>query len=129
MADERLILVALQKFADSVTRKMTAMASGEPENQLRAPFENLIQDVGKSLGLKVVAKGESKLPDRLGKPDYAILSAKLLAGFTELKAPGFGARPERFRGHKADGKDTLGKRMIDVSQEVSSPPAGNLLGQ
>lgn len=102
MADERLILVALQKFSDSVTAKMTTLTVGEPEDQLRGPFEVFMQEVGQALALKVVSTGETRLPGRLGKPDYAVHSNMLLAGYVELKAPGFGANPNRFTGHNRD---------------------------
>ncbi len=81
---------------------MTAITPGEPEDQLRAPFENFMADAGRALGGIVICKGETRLPDRLGKPDYAIHFNGLLAGFVELKAPGVGANPKRFSGHNRD---------------------------
>src|SRR5207249_222169 len=65
----------------------------------RGPLEALLETVGTALGRRVVAKGESKLLGRMGKPDYAILADDLLAGYLELKAPGSGAEPRRFKGH------------------------------
>lgn len=94
-----LIYAALQQFAVDVTQKMKALAAGEPEDQLRGPFENLMTTVGKALGQSVVAKGESQLPGRLGRPDYAIVARKLLAGYVELKEPGKGANPDNYKGH------------------------------
>jgi len=88
-----------ERFAISVTKKFAALAAGEPEEQLRAPIERLMEEIGSALGRSVIAKGESKLPNQLGKPDYAILTDGLLAGYLELKAPGIGARFERFKGH------------------------------
>ena len=96
---DALIFTALQDFAAEVTRKMKALAAGEPEDQLRAPFEKLITAVGQALGQRVVAKGESRLPGRPGKPDFAILARKLFVGYTELKEPGKGADPSRYKGH------------------------------
>jgi predicted helicase len=90
---------ALQKFAESVTAKMTQVTLGEPEDQLRGPFENLMADVAQVLGWNVVCTGEAPLPDRLGRPDYAIHINKLLAGYVELKAPGTGAATKLFSGH------------------------------
>jgi hypothetical protein len=101
MADERAILVALQRFADSVTAKMTTLTIGEPEDQLRGPFETFMEEVGRALVVKVVCTGEVRLPGRIGKPDYAIHATTLLAGHVELKAPGVGANPNRFTGHNA----------------------------
>jgi len=65
------IHAALQDFAEAVTRKMAQPAAGEPEEQLRGPFENLIQAVGQITSQDVVPKGESSLPGRTGKPDFA----------------------------------------------------------
>ena len=101
MPTDKLILAALKKFADRVTAKMTTLTAGEPEDQLRAPFETFMQEVGKALGIDVVPTGETLLPGRMGKPDYAVHASKLLTGFVELKAPGKGANPNRFTGHDA----------------------------
>jgi len=101
MPDEKATLAALQRFADAVTAKMKALTPGEPEDQLRGPFETFIQEVGRALALKIVCTGETRLAGRLGKPDYAVHAAKLLAGYVELKAPGIGANPNRFTGHNA----------------------------
>ena len=90
---------SLRRFAGSVTAKFVALAAGEPEDQLRAPLETLLANMGRAFGVSVIAKGESRLPNRQGKPDYAVVVNGLLAGYVELKAPGAGARPNRFRGH------------------------------
>jgi hypothetical protein len=100
--EEEATFAALQKFAEPDTAKMNTMTVGEPEDQLRAPFETFMQEVGRGLAQKVVCTGETRLAGRLGKPDYAIHTGKLLAGYVELKAPGVGANPRRFTGHNAD---------------------------
>ena len=97
-----LIHEALQTFAAAVTAKMTQLTAGEPEDQLRGPFENLMAGVVAALGWNVVCTGETPLPGRLGRPDYAIHLNKLLAGYVELKAPGVGAIAKRFKGHNHD---------------------------
>lgn len=89
---------ALGTFAQAVTAKSTQLTAGEPEDQLRGPFENFIADAGRNLGLKVVPTGETHLPYRLGRPDYAVHVDGLLAGYVELKAPGVGANVKRFTG-------------------------------
>ena len=96
------IHVALQDFAASVTAKMTQVTVGDPEDQLRGPFETLMAEASRALGWKVVCTGETPLPDRLGRPDYAIHRNQLLAGYVELKAPGVGATATRFRGHNRE---------------------------
>lgn len=93
------ILRALKAFASNVTAKTTQLTSGEPEDQLRGPFETFMDSAAKAMGSKVVCTGETPLPDRLGRPDYAVHLAQLLAGYVELKAPGVGATASRFKGH------------------------------
>ena len=101
--NERIsINAALQEFAASVTDKMTQVTHGAPEDQLRGPFETFMADAARALGWDVVCTGETSLPDRLGRPDYAVHLDKLLAGYVELKAPGDGATAIRFRGHNRD---------------------------
>lgn len=102
MPDEEAILTALRDFAETVKVKMTQPTVGEPEDQLRSPFETFVQEVGKALDLKVVCTGQILLPGRIGKPDYAVNSNKLLSGYAELKAPGIGADPNRFTGHNRE---------------------------
>ena len=94
-----LVLEALKKFATRVTEKMAQITVGEPEDQLRAPFEEFISDVASASGWNVVCTGETPLPNRLGRPDYAVHRNNLLAGYVELKAPGAGAVHTRFKGH------------------------------
>jgi hypothetical protein len=96
------ILDALRTFAAAVTAKMTQITAGEPEDQLRGPFENLMASVAAVLGWNVVCTGQTHLCDSLGCPDYAIHLNKLLAGYVELKAPGTGATASRFKGHNRD---------------------------
>lgn len=81
---------------------MSQLTAGEPEDQLRGPFENLIAAIGLSIGCNVVCTGETPLPYRLGRPDYAVHLNQLLAGYVELKAPGLGADQKRFKGHNRD---------------------------
>jgi len=101
MPDDKAILASLRKFAASVTAKMNTLTAGEPEDQLRGPFEVFMGEVGKAQALKVVCTGETRLAGRLGKPDYAVHTGQLLAGYVELKRPGVGANPHRFTGHSA----------------------------
>ena len=57
-----------------------------------------MQAVASAWGERVVCAGEAPLPDRLGRPDYAIHRNGWLAGYVELKAPGTGANAARFKG-------------------------------
>ena len=92
-------LQSLREFAAAVTAKTRQHVAGAREEQLRAPFETLMAQVGTRLGRTVVCSGESTLPDQLGRPDFAVHADGILTGFAELKAPGKGADTSRFRGH------------------------------
>ncbi|MBE0540363.1 MAG: N-6 DNA methylase [Verrucomicrobia bacterium] len=75
-------------------------ARGEPEDQLRAPFEQLLADFAELANLPkmaVAAVGESSVSDLKTRPDYAVTVHKALVGFIELKAPGKGADPRKFK--------------------------------
>jgi hypothetical protein len=75
-------------------------ASGEPEDQLRAPFEQLLADLSELANFPktaVAAVGESSVSDLKTRPDYAVTVHKALVGFIELKAPGKGADPRKFK--------------------------------
>ncbi len=73
---------------------------GQPEDQLRAPFEQLLSDIAEISGMAksvVAAIGESSVADLKTRPDYAVTVRGALVGFVELKAPGKGADPRKFR--------------------------------
>ena len=88
---------SLERFAAAVAEKMAQISPGHPEEQLRAPFENFVNEVANALGWRVVLTGEAPLPGHLGRPDYAAHKDGLLAGYIELKATGTGASSRRFR--------------------------------
>lgn len=74
--------------------------TGQPEDQLRAPFEQLLADFEELSRLQradVAAVGESALGDLKTRPDYAVTVRKVLVGHVELKAPGKGADPRKFK--------------------------------
>lgn len=75
-------------------------ATGQPEDQLRAPLDHLIVDLAEICGFRraeVTAVGESSLSDLKTRPDYAITVRNALIGFIELKAPGKGADPRKYK--------------------------------
>lgn len=90
------------KFGASAKQKLSnAGAVGAPEDQLRAPFEQLQADLAVYNGFlhgEVVAVGETSLSDLKIRPDYSVTVNSALVGFVELKAPGKGADPRRFKG-------------------------------
>jgi hypothetical protein len=92
------VLEALKDFARNVTGKFKVQVAGDPEDQLRAPFEVFLKEAGAAMGITAVLKGESQA-ERIGRPDFGIAVKGLLVGYVELKAPGKGADPRYFKGH------------------------------
>ena len=98
-------LMSLQQAISTFGREAKAklsnpVASGAPEDQLRAPLETLVTSLAELAGLRsgtVVMVGETSLSDIKTRPDYAVTRGNALTGFIEVKAPGKGADPRRFR--------------------------------
>ena len=92
---------AISTFGNDAKRKLAnPSATGQPEDQLRAPLERLIIDLAEICGFRrneVTAVGESSLSDLKTRPDYAITVRNALTGFIEVKAPGKGGDPRKFR--------------------------------
>lgn len=99
---------AIATFGANVKAKLSnPAAKGEPEDQLRAPLERLIVDLAEICGFPravVTAVGESSLSEMKTRPDYAITVRKSLVGFIEVKAPGKGADPRKFKGKHDRGQ-------------------------
>jgi hypothetical protein len=92
---------AISRFGAEAKRKLSnPSVTGQPEDQLRAPFEQLIHELSELTGFRtgeVTAVGESSLSDLKTRPDYAVTVRNILTGFVELKSPGKGADPRKFR--------------------------------
>lgn len=92
--------LALCQFAEAIKQKFSTHISGEPEDQIRAPFEQLVGDMAKALGIAgIIPVGETRLANGIGRPDYSVAREKLTCGYVELKAPGKGADASQFSGH------------------------------
>jgi hypothetical protein len=102
---------AIAHFGSEAKKKLgNVAASGEPEDQLRAPLERLLADLAELCGFPanaVSAVGESALAALKTRPDYAITLRNALVGFLEIKAPGKGADPRKFRGHDKEQWERL----------------------
>jgi hypothetical protein len=90
---------AVSKFGTAVKDKLSnPAATGQPEDQLRAPFEALLPELAEAAGHVISPKliGETKHAETGSRPDYSVTVFNNLVGFVELKAPGKGADPKRF---------------------------------
>lgn len=92
---------AVSRFGASATSKLKNPAViGQPEDQLRAPLEGLVADLCALIGPAAdgtVLVGETSLADLLTRPDYAVTRKGALIGHIEVKAPGKGADPRKFK--------------------------------
>jgi hypothetical protein len=96
--------------ADAKGKLANPSVSGEPEDQLRAPLEMLFADLTELCGLPrsaLAAVGESAITSLKTRPDYAITLRKALVGFVEIKAPGKGADPRKYKGHDKEQWEKL----------------------
>src|SRR5947209_12679534 len=108
-------MVELQKAvarygAEAKAKLANPAATGEPEDQLRAPLEALFADLAELCGFPrglLAAVGESSLAALKTRPDYALTLQNVLVGFVEVKAPGKGADPRRYKGHDKDQWEKL----------------------
>ena len=95
------IAEAVAAFGKQAKSKLSNVAvKGEPEDQLRNPLEQLLSDMAELCGLSrssLVLVGESSLSDLHTRPDFAVSYQNSLIGFLEVKAPGKGADPRKFR--------------------------------
>jgi hypothetical protein len=83
---------AVSRFGADVAEKLRGRV-GQPEAQLRAPFDRLLRNAAAAMGLPpLVPIDESPLPNG-ARPDYAIRIGRLACGHAELKAPGKGIHP------------------------------------
>jgi hypothetical protein len=84
-------------FGAEVAAKF-ATGAGEAEDHLRKPLEDLIAGIADAIGIRNVAlAGEDHLADIRVRPDFAVFVRGALTGFIEVKAPGKGATPSRYR--------------------------------
>ena len=94
---------AIARYGARARAKLDNVAApGGPEDQLRAPLEGLISDLSELCGFPegaTQAVGESTIAALKSRPDYATTVRDTLVGHIEIKAPGKGADPRKFRGH------------------------------
>ncbi|MDQ8758327.1 N-6 DNA methylase [Sphingosinicella sp. LHD-64] len=109
MTQAERIKKAVGEFGDAARAKLNQ--GGQPEDQLRNPIEQLFAALSAECGHTtgaIVLVGEKSLSDLRTRPDFAVQCRKALIGFVEVKAPGKGADPRKFRDkHDKDQWDKL----------------------
>lgn len=94
---------AVSVFGAAVKPRLSS-GVGEPEDQMRGPLENLLALVAAEVGVTFTMMGEASLSDLKVRPDYACAVNGAISGYIEVKAPGKGADPTRFKSTSHDGK-------------------------
>ena len=118
---------AIASFGTKAKEKLSnPSATGQPEDQLRAPFEQLLAELAEIVNLSkanVTPVGESSLSDLKTRPDYAVTVNNALVGFVELKAPGQGADPRKYkevRTTKRNGKNFVPSQILSTPMGTRS---------
>ena len=99
MTDHLEVRDVVSTYGTTTKAKLSNVAvSGAPEDQIRAPLEELVKSLAGIAGFgSVVIVGETTVEDLQTRPDYAVTLNNALVGFIEVKAPGKGADPRSFR--------------------------------
>lgn len=109
MSQAESIKIAVGDFGASTKAKLNE--GGQPEDQLRNPIEQLFAALAAEIGLPKGALtliGEKSLSELRTRPDFAVNVSKALIGFIEVKAPGKGADPRKWKaGHDKEQWDKL----------------------
>ena len=98
MPQAESIKKAVRQFGASAKAKLNE--GGQPEDQLRNPLEQLFAALSLEIGLPkgaLTLVGEKSLAELRTRPDFAVNVQKALIGFIEVKAPGKGADPRKFK--------------------------------
>lgn len=118
MTQDEALKKAVSKFGEMAKAKLAnPAATGQPEDQLRAPLETLVKDLAEALGQPAGTTqlvGETSHAETGTRPDYSVTVASALAGFIELKSPGKGADPKRFKDKHDSGQWTKFKALPNL---------------
>src|SRR5256885_718148 len=83
----------LREFARDIERNFSSNIFAQPEDQLKPGVQRVLQAAARQIETRTEARADVE-----ARPDIGVASNRLLCGFVELKAPGKGARPQRFTG-------------------------------
>jgi len=98
MPDRGSLHDVVSKYSEALCENFALPVAAQPEDQLKGPTQDLLRRVGQFFNLQVESRTETRPEDVEGRPDIGVTVGNLLTGHIELKAPGMGARAERFTG-------------------------------
>ena len=91
---------ALGALGAGLTQAFDSPVPGDPEDQLKSHVRPFIEQCGKALRFPIVAKtGVALRGSGRSAGSWGSIVHGALGGHIELKAPGHGVNPNRFRGH------------------------------
>jgi Type ISP C-terminal specificity domain/N-6 DNA Methylase len=92
----------ISEFGEAAKSKLNGtIAEGGPESQLGNPLEQMVKAMGQLVGLAdgaVELVNETPLNGMQTRPDFAVTVNGILAGYIEMKAPGKGFDPSKYKG-------------------------------
>ncbi|MGD0881476.1 MAG: N-6 DNA methylase [Acidimicrobiales bacterium] len=127
------VTTAVSAFGAEVVLRF-AGDEGEPEDQMRGPLEVLMSSIADQLGVAMTTVGEASLSDLRVRPDYAVKVNGAVTGYLEVKAPGKGADPTRWKKTSHDYKQweklqALPNVIYTDGQEWALYRTGELVGE
>ncbi|GEM49661.1 type ISP restriction/modification enzyme [Deinococcus cellulosilyticus] len=86
----------LINFARQVSTNFASKVKAQPEDQLKRPVQDLIEQCGVFQKQDILSKTEAQVEALGGRPDLAVAVKSLLTGYIELKAPEVSIDPKKF---------------------------------
>jgi hypothetical protein len=105
------------KFGRTIAQKRGL--GGAEEDQLRAPLEILLRDLGSLIGIEAIPYGEVTLAHLRARPDYAVNIGQVRVGYIELKKPGKGV-PGAPEWHPARGDQDQWNKLCALPNVIYS---------
>lgn len=84
-------------YLGELRRNYESVTLAQPEDQLKGPVGRLVEAAGDATQIETTFRTETKVDGVAGRPDLGIEAARLPVGNIELKAPGAGSNPTRFK--------------------------------
>ena len=107
---------AARDFAATIAAKFRVMhaVEGGREAQIVGPVGDVLKAAQLLAKHRIDIINESANAELRGRPDMAVLTDGLLRGYVELKAPGKGARPDRFTGPRDRAQWAKFKKLPNI---------------
>lgn len=92
-----VFFIKVSSYLFGLRQGFSSLVTAQPEDQLKAPVGDLVVGAASLFGLTAFYRTETRVDGVAGRPDIGFDIDGLPAGNLELKAPGSGSTPARFR--------------------------------